>query len=141
MPAEAGVSITVKNARGDLVTLRGDTPGEFFNNAINLLGPEAGTAFAETVANTFRSVLPAVPQAAPVVTEQQAVQNVVQAFPGASTVGQPLPQPQAAQEAQGEVAGGTPPINPATGQPFQKWVPAGVSKKTGKPYQGFWTDK
>lgn len=145
MPAEAAVSVTVKSKRGDLHTLRGENAVDFATNAVQLLGDDAGAAFVESVKDTFRSVTYTVtPSAIGLATplsadaepdEAQAVANVVQAFPGTTTVGQPLSQPApAVTAAPGEPQPGE--LREVNGE-FKKWIPAGVSK-TGKPYKAFW---
>lgn len=160
MPAEAAVSVTVKSKRGDLHTLRGDSAISFATNAVELLGNEAGAAFVESVKDTFRSVasiaypdspLPTTlptytndPRTVPEPDEAQAVANVVQAFPGTTTVGTPLQQPQPHMGTMTTTA--APSAAPDEPQPgelrevngeWKKWIPAGVSK-TGKPYKAFW---
>lgn len=59
--------------------------------------------------------------------------------------GQPLQppavvQPPAQNQSDPNPPIATAPVNPATGRPFNKWVPPGTSKKTGRTYKGFWTD-
>lgn len=97
MPAEAAVSVTVKSAKGDLHTLRGDNWDDFVANATAALGSDAAT-FLAGVRQTFGSTAP-FPS---VQDERQAMASINQAFPGTqpvSTVGQPLPQPGAAAPA------------------------------------------
>lgn len=141
MPAEAIISVTVKSAKGDLHTLRGDSWAQFVAEANAMLGADA-EKFVQGVRQTFGAQVSAAP--APQ-TVAQAENVVTGAFPGAqpvtSTVGQPLPQPgETSPAADVPAVPGGAPINPETGQPYKKYVPPGVSKKTNKPYKGFWTD-
>ena len=81
MSAEAAFSVTAKGPGQELVTLRGDTWDEFVANA-NAAGVDGASYYAAA----FRQ------SGAPAPTTEQAVQNVVNTFPGAAPVA-PLPQP------------------------------------------------
>lgn len=75
------------------------------------------------------------------VDEAQAVANVVQAFPTspqAPSVGSVSTSPAPTATAPSPDGAGLEMCN-ICGNPKSKWVPPGVSKKSGKPYQGFFS--
>lgn len=120
MSSESPYSYTVKDHKGNLYTMRGDNITAFRQNV------EDGLEFLAELNNGGGIIPPLVA----VPTPEQAVATVQQVFPGATHV---VPQPTVP----------VPHLSPA--QPQQqaapagkKWIPAGVSKRTGKPYEGFW---
>jgi hypothetical protein len=132
---EAAFSIT-----RNFHTVRGSNLAEFKANVEQLLGEGSYDRVAQSFQEAF-----GVGDAAAQAAVRAAFPGTTVVTPPVSTVGgvpAPLPavpQPAAAPASPSAFTGGAP-INPKTGQPFTKLVPAGVSKKTGKPYQSFWAD-
>ena len=139
MSSESNFSFTTK-VDGDLFTVRGDTFAEFLSH-VN----EASGSFA------MSNLLNVLNQEARVTTEQ-AVAVVTQAFPATQVISDshnapvappvqtfapapafaPVPPPQAAAPA-------APPQGVKTcAHGPMKLQPAGISKKTGNPYNAFW---
>jgi hypothetical protein len=133
MSSESNFSFTTK-VDGDLFTVRGDTFAEFTSHV-----SEASGSFA------MSNLLNILNQEAHVSTEQ-AVATVTQAFPATQVISDsynapvtppvqtfaPVPPPQAAAPA-------APPQGVKTcAHGPMKLQPAGISKKTGNPYNAFW---
>jgi hypothetical protein len=90
MPAEAAFRVTVKDAKGNLCTVGGDSYDEFADNLGALLGHEGAGRFLDGYRAAFGGGASEAPSFA------QAEATVVQAFPQAAPVAQPVQQPQAA---------------------------------------------
>ena len=131
MSSESNFSFTTK-IDGDLFTVRGDTFAEFVSNV-----SEASGSFA--MANLLNVL-----NKESVINTEQAVANVVQQFPAATVVSDtglppqapaqtfaPVPPPQAAAPA-------APTGEKTCAHGPMKLQPAGISKKTGNPYNAFW---
>ena len=93
MPAEAAYRVTVKNSKGHLYTLGGDSYADFEKNLTDALGADGAGLFLSDYREAF-GVQP--------VSEAQAVANVQAAFPG-TTVAPPV----------STIGGFTPPGAPA----------------------------
>lgn len=132
---EAPFSFTTKVA-GDLFTIRGDSFDEFLKN----LTLSANIASVSNLISELNGETPH--------TTEQAVANVQQVFPEAQVTTdsytQPVPpqQPQFVPQNFAPVAPPAAPAAPAAGVNCahgpMKLMPAGVSKKTGKPYNAFY---
>ena len=137
--SSATVSLNLKLANGTLIQLGGVGFDDFYQNLLSLYGGD--TAAVESIIAPIRAAAtpvsagssPAPAAPAQPNYEQQAVQTLQQY--GA----QPLAQParQNSQPPPGQGANQAP-LCPNHQQPA-KWVPPGVAKATGKPYEGFWT--
>jgi len=121
-------------------TIRGNSLDDFKANVEAVLGEGAFAGVSDSFKAAY-GVLDAV--------EAQAIANVQAAMPGTTVITQPqvpsiggVAQPQAQPQVATEATPPVPPVNPKTGAPFlnPKWVPAGVSRKTNKPYPGFWAE-
>lgn len=101
---------------GTIVVVGGDSSAEFAKNLEEI----GGVTLRDEVRALFLSLIPdtTAPSSAP--SFQQAVTNVQQGFTPPATVNQ---------------ASGAP-LCPNHGQPA-KFVPGGIAKATGQPYQGF----
>lgn len=126
--AEAPFSFTTK-FDGDLLTIRGNDIFDFIGNL----------KAVDTVA-TVKRLVATIEGTVPTTTEQ-AVANVQQAIPQAVVVEEyvqpqvapafaPVPPPQAVPQQA--------PAAPACAHGGMKLMPAGISKKTGKPYSAFY---
>src|SRR5690348_6453979 len=115
MPAEAAFSFNARNQAGEQITLRGDTWGEFSQSVREMFDgdPDATDEFLARFVATAK--------ARQAVTEKQAVENIKNARPGSTVVGN--------EPAAGEIR--------MIDGVQKKWIPAGVSK-AGKAYKGFW---
>jgi hypothetical protein len=145
---EAAFSVT-KNFH----TVRGADLAEFRDNIEALLGEGSYVRIRESfqdafgvgisaasaaVSNVFGGSAPVTPPPSPVAFTAPSVSTVGGVAAPLPVAPQPYAAPQAAPPS---AITGSAPINPKTGQPFKKYVPAGISKKTNLPYAGFWTDK
>jgi hypothetical protein len=126
----ATVSINKKWDDGTLVQIGGVGTTDFLQNLAQVVGSETADEIVASIAKSFTPASAGAPVAPPNYT-QQAQQNIANALPNA----QPY-QPPAQQAPAG--APGPAPMGD-NGKP-KRWVPAGVSKKTSKPYQGFWAE-
>lgn len=120
------IQISKKLADDSIVVIGGEDAATFTANVQAILGAEQ----AEAVLRTFDSLAPVSagsyqPPAQPQYQPPTA-QQVQQQFPGSQQVATPAP----------EGAPGPAPIG-KNGRPM-RWVPPGVSKKTNRPYAGFW---
>lgn len=144
----SNLQISGKSASGIIFVVGGDNFDDFYQNLLAVQGgdPALTTATiahaAQLVTPVGVSVQPAPQQAQQQYpqTDAQAIANVQQGFPNAQVV--PIQQaPSYAQPDQRQSAGTPPgqqaPYCPNHNQPA-KWVPGGVSKSTGRPYNGFW---
>lgn len=116
----ATVSVNGKLSNGTLVSVGGVGYDDFHANLIGFLDGDVDTA--QDVLEAARAAI------TPVTADSgfaAAEANVAAAFPP--------PVQTAPAGGQGEAPMG------ANGKP-KRWVPPGVSKKTGKPYQGFWAE-
>jgi hypothetical protein len=127
---EAAFSIT-----RNFHTVRGSNLAEFKANVEQLLGEGS----YDRVAQSFQDAFGVGVGAASAAVQQSFSAPPVSTVGGVAAPLPAVPQPAAAPASPSAFTGGAP-INPKTGQPFTKLVPAGVSKKTGKPYQAFWAD-
>lgn len=121
----ATVSVNPKLGDGTIVQIGGVGFDDFYVNLVAFVGIEDAD---NIVAAVKARVVPVSAGAVAPNYEQQAQQNVQNAFPNAAPVQQAAPAG----------APGPAPIG-ANGRP-KKWVPAGVSRKTGKPYTGFFAE-
>jgi hypothetical protein len=129
MSDEAAFSVT-KNFH----TVRGSDLAEFKANVEQLLGEGSYDRVAQSFQDAF-----GVGVGAATAAVQQSFTPPVSTVGGVAAPLPAVPQPAASAPPNSSFTGGAP-INPKTGQPFTKLVPAGVSKKTGKPYSAFWAD-
>lgn len=125
----ANIQLSGKANDGRIFVVGGDSYEEFRANVLALVDdPGTADALIADAAKLIAGVGVGVSQ--PAADPFTGAQNVVQAaFPQAA------PQP---QQSSGPQPGETPPTG-KNGKPM-RLVPAGVSKKTGKPYAAFWAE-
>jgi hypothetical protein len=139
----SNIQISGKANDGTIFVVGGDNYDDFF---VNLSAAIGDISVAQQVVNeAVRILIPtSVGSSAP--SFEQAQQNVQNSFaqqpPQNVVQGNFQQQPQYQQQSRPAPAGPPPgaaaPACPNHGQPA-KWVPPGVAKATGKPYQGFWS--
>lgn len=130
----ANIQVSKKLDDGTILVLGHEDYDSFAALASSALGADG----AESLLRSFDTL---VPVSAGRSQFETAEANVRQAFPQAAPVeyAPAAPAPQQPPASGGPERGATR-VNPDTGQ-VEKWVPPGVSKKTNKPYQGFWSSR
>lgn len=134
----ANIQLSAKANDGKIFVVGGDNFDDFYVNLVAVNGGD--TAATDAIINEAKQLL------APVSAERAALDNARKAFPQAQPQQDPwgdppVPPRQDLNTQRGQTTG--PPPGPApldaNGNP-KRWVPPGVSKKTGKPFAGFWAE-
>lgn len=132
MSSESTYSFTTK-VNGDLLTVRGDTLEEWHSNLALLVANAQAVVADIGQLQAAGNAAPLVVAAAPVAVQQPAAPPFVQQPQAPAFPTQP-PQQSQSFPSNGQPAGHV----CGCGQPM-KFVPGGISKKTGNPYPGFYS--
>jgi hypothetical protein len=125
-----GVGVSYRTPDGTLIWVFRSEWAEVLTDLGAMYGPDAVLRLNSQMATAFGDGKATIAQALQAPVQQPQVYTA----PAPQAAPQPTPQP---QQQQGESEGQQFEMCPACGAEKNRWVPPGVSSKTGKKYPGF----